>query len=446
MRDLLITMLVVGFLPFCFTRPWIGILVWSWLGYMNPHRFTWGFAYAFPFAQLVAIATLAGLVFTKDRRLPPASATIVIWLLLALWFCVTTLFAFYPELAVAELDRTMKIQLFSFLTIVLITDKQRLHWLVWVIVVSLAFFGVKGGFFAAITGGNYLVWGPDGSFFEDNNAVGLVLIMMLPLAHYLAQTVERRSFRWGIYGGMALSGVAILSTHSRGALLAASTMMIMLWYKSEKKLATGVAMLIMAPVAISFMPKEWFDRMETITDYQEDASAMGRINAWWFAFNLALDRPVVGGGFQTFSKELFAVYAPDPEADHDAHSIYFEMLGEQGFVGLGLFLLLALLVYRMGSRIQKTSKDRPDLLWAGRLARALQVSMVGYAVGGAFLGLAYFDLYYHLLAMMVVTYRITKDEMSPVELAPRHRTPSQTRPIGELEAGRAGMAMQRLSK
>ncbi len=80
--------------------------------------------------------------------------------------------------------------------------------------------------------------------------------------------------------------------------------------------------------------------MWTIRDYQEDSSSMGRINAWHFAANLAADRPVVGGGFQVFTPELFQKYAPNPTDFHDAHSIYFESLAEQGYVGLALFVLI----------------------------------------------------------------------------------------------------------
>ncbi len=100
---------------------------------------------------------------------------------------------------------------------------------------------------------------------------------------------------------------------------------------------------------------------------------------------------------------MFERYAPDPEDFHDAHSIYFEVLGEQGFVGLALFLTLGWLAFRQGNRIRKLCRDRHELQWAFDLASMVQVCLVGYAVAGAFVGLAYFDLYYHLLAMLVIT-------------------------------------------
>ena len=135
------------------------------------------------------------------------------------------------------------------------------------------------------------------------------------------------------------------------------------------------------------MPDHWFERMGSIQTFDQDMSAMGRINAWWFAWNLAQDHPITGGGFRTFTPELFQIYAPDPNHFVDAHSIYFEVLGEQGFVGLLLFLILGLSALYTGGWIVRRTKRDPELRWARDLAAMLQVSLVGYAAGGLFLGL-----------------------------------------------------------
>jgi probable O-glycosylation ligase (exosortase A-associated) len=151
--------------------------------------------------------------------------------------------------------------------------------------------------------------------------------------------------------------------------------------------------------------------MDTIQTYEEDRSVQGRFNAWWFGFNLATARPIVGGGIGAYNRELFARYAPDPLDFHDAHSIYFEVLAEQGFVGLGLFLAIGLLVMLTGRNIIRQCRGRDNLKWAADLAAMLQVSFVGYSVGGTFLGLAYFDLPYHLMALMVLTQAIVKRKL-----------------------------------
>ena len=150
------------------------------------------------------------------------------------------------------------------------------------------------------------------------------------------------------------------------------------------------------------MPQEWHERMTTIKTYQEDRSAMGRINQWKSAINLANDR-FVGGGFETWQRPVCQRYAPNPNDCRDVHSIYFEVLGEHGYLGLAFFLGLLAMTWRKCSAIIRRTRKDPTQLWARDLAAMIQVSMVGYMSAGAFLGLAYFDYIYHLVAVVVVT-------------------------------------------
>jgi probable O-glycosylation ligase (exosortase A-associated) len=149
------------------------------------------------------------------------------------------------------------------------------------------------------------------------------------------------------------------------------------------------------------MPQQWYDRMATIKNYETDDSAVGRINSWKMAFNMAKSRPL-GGGFDSFQAYSFVLYAPDPDDVHASHSIYFEVLGEHGFVGLGLFLMLGLMTWRTASWVIARARRDREKRWLGDLAAMIQVSLVGYASAGAFLGLAYFDFYYMLIALVVL--------------------------------------------
>jgi probable O-glycosylation ligase (exosortase A-associated) len=401
MRDLILIALVYGSVPFILFRPYIGILVWSWLGYMNPHRLAWGTS-DYRFSEIVAIVTLAGFVLSREPKRIPITALVVVWFLLVVWMNLTTLYALVPDAAFPHWERVMKIQLFAFLTLMLIHGRVRINHLIWVIVLSLGFYGVRGGIFTVLTQGEYLVFGPQWSFIEDNNALALALIMIVPLIRYLQVEAEQRFVRWGLAVLMGLCVLSIFASHSRGALLAGSAMAIFLLWKSPHRLRMGLAMVVAIPLILSFMPDAWFERMGTIRTYEQDSSAMGRVNAWWFAYNLALERPGVGGGFESFTPELFKYYAPDPLDVHDAHSIYFEILGEHGFVGLVLFLMVGLFAVRTGTWVIRHARELPELQWARNLAALLQVSIIGYAVGGVFLGLAYFDLYYHFVALLVL--------------------------------------------
>ncbi|MHB8849016.1 MAG: putative O-glycosylation ligase, exosortase A system-associated [Burkholderiales bacterium] len=411
MRDLLITGIVFGSLPFILKRPYIGILMWVWISVMNPHRLAYGFAYTFPFAEVIALTTLLSTLFSRDRRFPVVPATVFL-ILFMIWMNITSLFAIHFDQIYFHWATIMKILLMTLVSIAVIHTKEQVRLFIWVLVLSLGFYGVKGGIFTLASGGNFHVWGPEGSFIEDNNSLALALIMVIPLMRYLQLTEPSAWIRRGLTVAMLLCGFSALGSYSRGALIAIGATAVFLWLKSSRKLAIGIGLIATITLLVTFMPAKWEERMHTIDTYQQDASAMGRINAWHMAWNLAMDRPIVGGGFEIYDKEVFAKYAPDPLDVHAAHSIYFQILGEHGFVGLILFLTLGVITWRNGSWIIARTRDRPDLLWASNLAKMLQVSQIAYATGGAFLSLAYFDMPYYVLAAMVVTKILVERALS----------------------------------
>ena len=426
MRDILITVIVLGLLPVSLVRPSVGILLFSWLSYMNPHRLAWGFAFDFPFAQIVAITTLAGLFFTRESKRFPWNATVIVWLLLLGWMCITTIFALNPDDAVLGFEKVAKIQIMALVTLYVMGTRERMHALIWVIAMSIAFFGVKGGVFGVLTGGGNRVFGPVGSFIEDNNSLGLAMIMTLPLLRFLQVTATSKLVKWGLLAVMALTVVATLATQSRGALLGLVAMVAFLWLKSRQKIVLGLVILVAAPVAFVMMPANWHQRMETIETYQQDGSAMGRITAWRFTYELANKR-VTGGGFRGIETEdAYRTYAPDiyqeilenNGAFRAAHSIWFGMLGQHGWIGLSLFVLLGLMVWRDGSWVIKRTEGREEFGWHNNLARMLQVSLVGYASTGTFLSMEYFDYYYHVIALMVLLRTAVQSELRVPGFAP----------------------------
>jgi len=410
MRDILVTLIVFGGLPLIFKRPYIGALMWVWISVMNPHTQGWGFATSFPFAAIIAAVTLVSLLFTKESKNLPL--TLVTWCLIffVLWMNVTTVFALYPDDAYLQWNKVMKIMLMTFVTFMLVKTKQHVQLLIWVIVISIGYYGVKGGIFTIKGGGVDMVWGPADTFIGGNNEIALALIMTIPLMHYLQIITPKQWVRHGLTGAMLLCTVAALGSYSRGALLAIAAMGVFLWLKSRQKLGLGLLGIMAVPPLIAFMPEEWTQRMDTINTYEEDESVQGRFNAWWMAYNLAKDRPL-GGGFEVTMPELFYRYAPDPLDIHAAHSIYFQALGEHGFVGLGLYLLLGLLTWRTGSWIVRNTAKQDNYKWANSLATMLQVSLIGFYVGGAFLSLLYFDVPYYLMGAMVATRILVEKEL-----------------------------------
>lgn len=424
-RDFIVFAVVLGGLPFILRRPWIGVMYWVWIGLMNPHRESWGLAYSFPFAQLVAIVTLIAVVFSKEPRSFKGGGAAWALFLFMVWTWVTTAFALVPDEAWKMLDRVFKIQLFTFVALVVLYRRQHVQWLAATIVGSIGYFSVKGGAFTLATAGSYRVWGPAGSFIFDNNALALATVMVIPLFVYFYRLAERAWQKWLIAACIFLSTVSALGSHSRGALLAISAMSLFLWLKSRHKVLVGAVIVLMATALIAFMPSKWEERMGTIATYQEDSSAMGRLEAWTMFFNLAVDRPIIGGGFEANTPELFQRYNPEASEHRSAHSIYFQVLGEQGFVGLGIYCLIWFLTWRLGSWIISEAKGRSEMRWAESLANSVQVSLVGFLVGGAFLNLAYWDMPYYLLVLLAVTRHCMRAELaSREEIAADSRVPA----------------------
>lgn len=417
MRDILITLIVLGSLPLALKRPWIGVLMWVWISVMNPHRLSWGFAYDFPFAAIIAGVTLVGVLITRDPKNFPVTPITVTLLLFTFWMNVTTLFAFFPEDAMVRLSSVNKIMLMTVVTAMLIKTRQHINYLVWTLMISVGFYGVKGGIFTILTGGGSIVWGPPGSLIEGNNEVALAFINIIPLMFYVRMVSENKWVRHAMLVSMPLCAIAAIGSYSRGAFLAVAAMLFYLWLKSPKKLVPAIVIILLIPVAVAFMPDKWSERMDTISTYKEDASAMGRINAWYLAVNLANDRPFVGGGFELWKGTIFRIYAPDPNDPHAAHSIYFQALGEHGWVGFILYMSLCLLTWRKTTWIIRKARGSPELAWAGHLATMIQVSLVGFAVGGAFLSLVYYDVQYYLMMAVVATGVLVEKTLAEKKLA-----------------------------
>jgi probable O-glycosylation ligase (exosortase A-associated) len=408
MRDLIIALVVFGSVPITLLRPWIGVLVWTWLGLMNPHMLTWGFARSFPFVVIVAVTTLLAYAFSKDSKRFPWQPMTIAWLAFVCWTFITLNFALNPDEAWIEWERFWRIQVQVAATMLIMRERTRLNWLVWVMALSIGFYGIKGGVFTLLTGGQNMLYGP-GGFIAGNNELALAMIMILPLFYYLYTTVQHKWGRRAMLAFMCLIGLSVLASYSRGAFLGLAAMACVLWFRMKRRFAAGAVIVVAGLIFLAFLPDKWFERMSSIKDYQQDPSAMGRVNAWEFAVNLANDRPVVGGGFRAFTPELFQQYAPNPLDVHDAHSAYFEVLGEQGWVGLILYLVMGTALLVTAQSIIRRCRGDPEHGWAADLCSMVQVGFVGYAVCGAFLGLAYFDLPYLMMAVIVVANSLTRN-------------------------------------
>lgn len=403
MRGFVVLTLVALAALVALRHPWIGVMLWNWVSIMNPHRYSFGFAATAPVAMIAAVCTLIGMLMTKDRReWPLKSSAVVVFFLFMVWMTLSWLFGLDVADDYAQWSKVMKIDVMVLVGLMLLHSKKHVLALVWVSAGSLMVLGVKGGIFTIIGGGGERVWGPPGTFIADNNEFGLALVMAIPLLRFLQLQLQNRWGRWVMAASMLLCATAALGTHSRGGLLAISAMALVLWWRGKSLILGGVVIAVVGLSLVAFMPDTWVTRMNTIETYEQDGSAQGRLGAWSAAWGIAKDYPT-GIGFNLVRQELFDKYSHNAAVGaRAAHSIYFQVLANHGFIGLALFLTIWFITWRHAGWLRVHAAMSPETKWCSDLGAMAQVSMVGYLVGGAFLSLAYFDLPYNVMMVVAI--------------------------------------------
>lgn len=412
MRDLGLIAVILAIVPVAILRPFVGVLLWCWVSFMNPHQLGWGIAAELPVATIAFIATLVGCVVAGEPKRLPVNAVTLSLLTLAGWITLTSFQALaQPAVVWAQWEIVSKIILGVILTCALLTDRRRIHALIWLMVIALGFFGVKGGLFTLVTGGGNIVLGPPSTIIGDRNHLAVALLVAVPLMNYLRLHSRHRGVRIALLASMALTLFAVVGSQSRGALLALVATGAVLWLRSRGKIVSGAAIVAAVAAAIAFMPASWTERMRTIENYQEDASATGRIAVWRTAVEIVRDRPLTGGGFRAvYDQTIVDRYTPGTQARAD-HSIWFEALGEHGVPGFLAWLGVILAGLACSLRITWLTRGREDLRWAYDLARMSQVSVVAYVVGGSLLSIAYWDMLWTLMATLAATLAIVRQSV-----------------------------------
>lgn len=408
MRDLVIAGLMIAGLGLAVYRPFAGIMLWSWISFMNFHQLSWGFASGLPWAFLAFAATVAGCVLQREPRHLAVNGVTVLLLVFLAGITFTSVLAIAPPEGVWDSwERAIKVIVALTLTACMLDNRHRIDALVWLMVLALGFFGVRGGLFTLVSGGGYIVVGPPSTMIADRNHLAVGLLVTLPLMNYLRMHAEHAIVRHGLVAAMVLTLFSAIGTQSRGALIALVATAALFWLRSRGKVISGIAVLLSISAVVSFMPDSWVERMRSIDNFQSDRSAMGRVEMWGAAIALAVARPFTGGGFRaTYSQEIVDSVSSSSVVARATHSIWFETLGDHGFLVFGIWLGIILAAIYYTVRITRLAKQRPDLQWAADLARMSQASIVAYCVGGSLLSLSYWDFFWTLCVVIGATHAI----------------------------------------
>lgn len=405
--------------PVAAVVPYVALLVYVWLQYLAPQAMVWGMPQEFPYSQLFGALVLLGFLW-QSKRVRPVGWMVALFAAYVVWINVTTHFAIgTPEEVAVKWDRTLKVLVVSFCAIFFLRGRLRIEAYLLVFVLALSYVSFGGAVKTLLTGGGgTVVTGAGASFVGDRSVVAMAMFMTIPLVLYLSRHSTlfpaNRFTRIAGIGTVVACVLTAVGTQARAGLVVALFFTAVAFWRSKHKLRFLLGASVAAALALAVAPDAWFERMETIKTYEQDASAMGRINSWLFAIDIAMQRPLIGGGFRVFTLNV------DPESGKwlDSHSYLFEILAEHGFVGLGIFLCLFGGAYLGNLRLARACRDDPSLAWARDLAGALNLSLVAFAVGGLFVGVGSYSFVYDFIALSMGLRISAAEQLGAAAAAP----------------------------
>lgn len=406
MRTLGFTLVILFLCALVLAFPHVGVLTWVWISLGAPHKEMWGGAAGWNWNMIIVVITVLAWVFSREPKYLPSDALSILVICFLASLTLSAGFSLTPKNSWDWWNTFIRSIVLYFPVLLLLNNRSRLNALIWVIVITFGQYSVKGGGFTLATGGSFEVRGPEGML-GDRNGAALSFVCIIPLIWYLYIQSAHRWVRFGLLFSLAMTVIAVLGTYSRGGLVALIAVGAIMIWRTRYRVRVFIAASVLALPALFFMPQQWTDRISTINTATDDQSFMGRVDAWVFAIRAAVDRPLVGAGIlATQNPMVFRRYAGETDTaatgkGRAAHSIYFQVLGDTGFLGLGIYLGALYLTWRNLSRAIKLCRGREDQRWIEELGRSLQCSMAGFLVGGAALSLAYFGLMFVFMGVSV---------------------------------------------
>jgi len=395
----------------------IGLLAYYWVSLMSVQQLMWSQS-SIRFAFIIAMGVLIGyLVSSSDRRLS-WSFPFTVCVLLGGWTTITTIFALDPAHSFEGLVEYLKILLMMLLMSGIVKSRSILHALCWVICISIGYYAIKYGGTTMVGSGIFVVRsGVISPIVSDTNQLARSFVFVIPIMTFLYIHSPWKSIRLIILSVACLAVIGLIGTNSRGGFVAFVAMLPFVWLQTKRKIATllfGALALLAGQMALSEERLQfWTGRIHSIESYESDPSFQGRRVQWEYALELA-DARLTGGGF---GSDLRAERHDGKSREARAyHSNYFQMLGDHGWPGLILYIILLISTWRLGNAIIKQAGEETDLLWARDLVAMVKSCMVAYMVGGLVITHAYYEPFYVLVALLTAARGIMERQISASDL------------------------------
>ncbi|WP_427963893.1 DUF5935 domain-containing protein [Altererythrobacter sp.] len=393
-------------------RPFLWVLAYIYIDILAPQRIGYGILHSIPVSLIAFLAAFGGwllLDYKKGARFTFRQGLMLALLLYCAW---TTGHADFPVEAQEKWGWVWKALVFAIFLPLTVTTRLRIEALAMVMVLSVGAIIISAGMKTVGGGGGYenlYFFVNDNSGIYESSTLATVAIAIIPLIVWFTRhgTIFPPDWRVRTFSFALIFACLLIpiGTEARTGLLCIAVLCVMALRDVQHRLSFIVAGALLGLVALPFLPQSYYDRMATIGAPGQDESASTRVAVWEWTLDYASSHPL-GGGFDAYRGNSFTYILPVrkevgnttsvkfEEVTDKArayHSAIFEMLGEQGWPGLVLWLWLqALGVWQM-ERIRRRWKGRDEdgQRWQAPLAVALQISSVIYIVGALFQGIAY---------------------------------------------------------
>lgn len=411
MRDFLFLVCFPFFIYYGLRAPVVALYLWFWTSMYPMQNWLYGVGLSLRINLVFSLITIMGYFFMKNKPDYKVTGLLVLVILFCLQSSLGLLFYGVYDFQWESFNNFAKGVVFFVFCTLLLRKKEHFEGVLAFLCLALCFYGFMEALKYIATGGGHKIIGLKGPL-GDNNKVALGLNMAIPLMLYMAAQATHtriKQFFWVIIIGCI---IAVLGTASRGGLLALLFMGGYYWWSTGKKFSIVFAVIAVLLITIPLLPDAWFERMNTIQSADSDGSFLSRVTFWKINLLAALDHPLTGIGFNTTAIQFiwqdyvprldslnFLFETPIPEKGFVAHSIYFEVLGNQGLFGFMLFSLMLLTAVNNINNMLKHYFEKTD--WQYALLKAIKISLFTFCVGGAALNAAYFELLYLLFAMII---------------------------------------------
>lgn len=416
MRDLALLLFIIFASYFILRRPFIGVALSIWTSLFTPNLWVFGFGQSLRINFLFLVLFFISLIINKNKnnnyKFTKLCFIHIVFFILGTLSALLTISR--EDVVWLEWSYFYKTLLLYFFVVLVIRTEVQIKTILWAMILSVSFIGLSEGLKYLLTGGGHIIEGVYMSKLHDRNALALAMNMVLPFIVFLHHHTQNKKVKLLLLAVISFNILAIVGSFSRGGLIGLIVVGIFYFLRSKQKLLISVIVILISISALNFMPDNWKQRMNTIESAEKDESFLGRVVAWKQAILIAQDHPFVGVGFKGGQNQaIWTYYLPDIDIFNSlidtsntnfvfakaAHSIYFQVLGDMGYSGIIIFLLILWGGYRNLTLGEKHLADEPFFL---DLARMTKISLAAYSIAGAALSLPYFDILYILLGLSTI--------------------------------------------